>query len=255
MEMAKRREKWFEDDVLWGRVDPILFSKQRIENAAKEVKGIAKLLKLRRGARVLDLCCGVGRHSIEMAKRGLVVTGVDRTGKYLRKARRAARKEKVAIEFVKSDMRDFCRPDAFHAITSMFTSFGYFADKDDDLRVADNMYRSLKRGGRIIIDVMGKERLARIFQERGWREVGKRIILEERTMSEDWSIVKNRWIVIDEKGKDEFFLDLRIYSAAELGDLLRNCGFEIMGIYGSLDGSPYGPESNRLIVVAKKEKR
>jgi SAM-dependent methyltransferase len=134
----------------------------------------------------------------------------------------------------------------------MYTSIGYFKDKNDDRKVVLNMYRSLKKGGRLIIETMSKEVLARIFQPRGWSEVGKRIILEERKVSEDWSVVKNRWIVIDEKGKHEFFLDLRIYSAVELGDLLRGCGFTVTGVFGSLEGKAYGPTANRLVVIGKK---
>jgi len=95
--MAKKRVQWFEDEIFWEKAHPILFTEQRIENAKEEVKCVAKLLRLRRGTHVLDLCCGVGRHSIEMAKRGLVVTAVDKTERYLRKARREAKKQKVAL--------------------------------------------------------------------------------------------------------------------------------------------------------------
>lgn len=253
--MPKKRIQWFEDEKFWEKVDPILFSKQRIENAREEVRCVSKLLRLRRGAHVLDLCCGVGRHSIEMAKRGFLVTAVDKTERYLRKARREAKKQKVAIEFVKSDMRDFCRPNSFNAITNMFTSFGYFKQKEDDRRVAMNMYTSLKKGGRLVMELMGKERLARIFQERGWGEVDNRLILEERTMNEDWSMIKNRWIIIDKKGRHEFELIHRIYSAVELGDVLKECGFSITGVYGGLAGEPYGPNAFRLVMVARKERR
>jgi hypothetical protein len=137
----------------------------------------------------------------------------------------------------------------------MFTSFGYFKEKDDDRRVALNMYKSLKKGGRLIMELMGKERLARIFQERGWNEIGNRIILEERKMNEDWSMISNRWIVMDKSGQHEFKLTHRIYSAVELGDVLRECGFTITGVYGGLSGEPYGPNALRLVMVAKKGKR
>ena len=250
--MKTKRLPWYEDELFWESVGPILFYRRRIENAPEEVKNIISLLKLRKGAKILDLCCGVGRHSIELSKLGFKVTAVDRTDKYLRSAKRKARRRGVHIEFVKSDMRDFCRANSFNAIINMYTSFGYFKDKDDDRKVALNMYRSLKKGGRLIIELMGKERLAKIFQERGWSEIGNRIILEERKMNEDWSMIKNRWVVIDEKGRHEFTLNHRIYSAAELGDVLKECGFTVTGVYGGLAAEPYGPHANRLVVAAKK---
>lgn len=251
--MAGTRIPWHDDEEFWEKVGPVLFSEQRIENAKEEARSIAKLLRLRRGARVLDLCCGIGRHSIEMARRGFQVTGVDRTERYLRRARRAAKKQEVSVEFVKSDMRDFCRPDSFHAILSMFTSFGYFRDKNDDRKVARNMYTSLRKGGKLILELMGKERLARIFQQRGWYRVGNRIILEERKMNDDWSMIRSRWTVIKGKERQEFTLIHRIYSAVELGDVLKECGFSIAGVHGDLAGEAYGPDSLRLVVVAKKE--
>jgi SAM-dependent methyltransferase len=253
--MAKKGVPWFEDEVFWETVGPILFSRDRIQNAAQETQDIIELLKIRKGSTILDLCCGVGRHSIEFASRGYIVTAVDRTEKYLRSAKRKARRKGVHIEFVRGDMREFYRANSFNAILSMYTSFGYFKNQEDDYRVARNMYTSLKKGGKVIIEMMGKEILARIFLPRGWREIGNRIILEERKMSEDWSMISNRWIVIQGRKRREFRLTHRIYSATELGNLLRSCGFSIDGVYGTLDGAPYGPRANRLIMVAKKGRR
>jgi SAM-dependent methyltransferase len=252
--MAKKSVQWHENEDFWETVGPILFSRDRIENAPEEAKAVVSLLKVRKGSRILDLCCGVGRHSVELSNMGYAVTAVDRTERYLRSAKRRARRRGVNIEFIKSDMREFCRPNGFHAITNLFTSFGYFKDKKDDYRVAKNMFVSLKRGGRAIIEMMGKERLAKIFQERGWREIGSRIILEERKMNEDWSMITNRWIVIQGRKRREFRLTHRIYSATELSNVLKSCGFGIDGIYGDLHGAPYGPYANRLVMVAKKGK-
>ena len=98
---------------------------------------------------MLDLCCGPGRFSIELAKRGFRVTGVDRTRFLLGKAKSREKKAGVKVEWVESDMRDFVRPGAFDLALSMFTSFGYFDDKADDLRVLRQVCESLKPGGEI----------------------------------------------------------------------------------------------------------
>ena len=112
------------------------------------------------GKVALDLCCGPGRCSIALAQTGFRITGVDRTKYLLDKARANARAAKVKIEWVQTDMRDFARTDAFNLILSMFTSFGYFDDKNEDIQVLRNIFTSLRPGGVCLIDVMGKERLA-----------------------------------------------------------------------------------------------
>jgi SAM-dependent methyltransferase len=113
--------------------------------------------------RVLDLGCGPGRHSIPLAKQGAQVTGVDRSPFLLEKARSRAELEKLNIEWVQADMRSFVRPGGFELVLNLFTSFGYFGDVEEDLTVLRNVFHSLAPGGFFIIDVMGKEIVARGF--------------------------------------------------------------------------------------------
>ena len=117
-------KSWYQDDHFWKVVETILFGEQRVANAASEVDQLTKFLKLQPPAKVLDLCCGVGRHSLELARRGFDVTGVDRTDVYLRRAQRQADSEGLKIEFVQKDMRQFCRPNTFDLTLNLFTSFG-----------------------------------------------------------------------------------------------------------------------------------
>src|SRR5262247_565565 len=82
---------WFEDDTLWENLESILFSQFRSpESTVREAEQILGLVRPSPGAAVLDLCCGPGRHSLEFARRGFRVTGVDRTARYLATARAAA---------------------------------------------------------------------------------------------------------------------------------------------------------------------
>jgi SAM-dependent methyltransferase len=190
--------------------------------------------------------------TLELARRGFQVTGVDRTRPYLDSASRQAETEGLEIEFVQSDMRDFCRPDAFDAVVNLFTSFGYFEDPEDDRQVALNVYRSLKPGGVFLIDMMGKEVLARIFSERDWYEEDGVLILQERKITKNWSWMENRWIIFVDNNRAELNLSHRIYSAVELTSLLTECGFAPIDAYGNLDGSAYDHLARRLVVVAHK---
>jgi cyclopropane fatty-acyl-phospholipid synthase-like methyltransferase len=243
---------WFENETFWKATRPLLFSEARKANAAKEAKQIIALLKLRPGAKVLDLCCGIGRHSLELARRGFEVTGVDRNREYLKEAGKQARDEGLRLELVRSDMREFCRPGCFDAAINMYTSFGYFQDSRDDQRVARNLARSLLPKGALLIETMGREVLARIFRPRDWYEQAGYLVLEERKVPKDWSRIQSRWILIKGTRRQEFTFSLRLYSACGIRDLLQGAGFRRVEAYGGLAGAAYDRQAGRLVVVARK---
>lgn len=247
-----KKQIWYEQEELWKTLEPAIFNKKCLESAGQEAEQIVSLLKLQPGTSICDLCCGTGRHSLELSRLGYCVTGVDRTGLYIERARKKADEQGLDIRFVREDMRRFCEPDTFDAVINVFTSFGYFEDETDDKRVIENVYKSLKEGGKFVIDIIGKEVLARIFQEKRWREEGDIIVLEEAKVKEDWSSIESRWIIIKDGRQDEFRFNLRLYSATELSELLKSCGFEKVEIYGSLDGSPYDQRAKRLVLLAYK---
>ena len=244
---------WYEMDEKWELWEQILFDEQRIEATPAQVESIITLLEIKENEIILDLCCGVGRHSLEFARRGFNVVGVDRTKAYLDKARSQMQKEGLSVEFVLEDMRRFKRPESFNIVISMFTSFGYFKDQRDQERVLENIYTSLKPGGRVLIDVKGKESLARIFRKRDWYRHELGLVLEEREIEKDWSWIENTWILIrDNEQPIQWNLSHWIYSAVELKTLLSQAGFKELQAFGSLSQEPYDDTSKRLIVVGKK---
>lgn len=247
-------KNWYEDEAFWETWAPFMFSKERWQVTPEEVDNLINLLDIEPNAKVLDLCCGPGRHSLEFARRGFSVTGVDRTKKYLEDARKSAEKEGLKVEFVQKDMREFRKPRTFDLAINLLTSFGFFEDRRDDEKVAKNIFASLKDGGAFVIEIMGKEILARIFRERDWQEVEGAIMLEERKVSRDWSWMENRWILLKDGKTQEFRFSLRPYSAAELAALLSDCGFDTIRAYGDLAGAPYDHKAKRLVITAQKRK-
>ncbi len=231
---------------------PVLFPQSRIEKASQEVENITALLKIKPGNKILDLCCGVGRHTLELARQGYTVTGVDRTKSYLQRAIRQAKKEKLEVEFVQDDMRSFTRPKAFDIILNLFTSFGYFEDPAEDRQVIKNAYRSLKKNGILFMDMMGKEIIARIFTERDWHDSDGILILEERKVKGNWQYTENRWIIIDGEKRSEVSFTHRPYSAVEIEAILLDCGFKGVEIFGDLEGNTYDHTAKRLVVLARK---
>ena len=244
--------EWFEDESFWIDLYPFMFSEERFAAAEEEMEKAIRLLDFK-GSSVLDLCCGPGRHSLVLAERGFTVTGVDRTEFLLEKARTEAETRGLEIEWIQQDMRDFVRPEAFDLVLSMLTSLGYFDNKQDDVKVLENMFVSLREGGCCLIDLAGRETLARIFQPTNSHDLADGSILVERhEIFDDWTRIRNEWILIKgDKAKTHRFHHT-VYSGQELRLLLEGVGFKDVRLYGSLDGEGYGLESNRLIAVGQK---
>jgi SAM-dependent methyltransferase len=140
---------WHDDDVFWEAVAPFLFPDSRWGEAARrEVDQVVALTGVEPRAHILDLCCGPRRDRLELARRGYSVTGVDRTIAYLDQASHQAASEGLSVDFVRGDMLTFRRPGAFDVAISLFTSFGYFESDADEQTVMQNLFQSLKPGGR-----------------------------------------------------------------------------------------------------------
>jgi SAM-dependent methyltransferase len=243
---------WHEDDQFWQAMAPFVFDAQRWLEASTDVEQIVKLVGLAPPASVLDLCCGQGRHSLELARRGFAVTAVDRTAAYLEEGGRRADTQNLKIEFVKKVIRLFCRPNAFDTALNLYTSFGYFDDPQEDRNVLLNVHRSLKPGGTLVMDLIGKEVLARIFRERDWNAEGDAICLRETKVSRDWGWIDSRWILLKGTSRQEFSISHRLYSGTELAKLLRECGFVSVRILGDFAGAPYDHKAKRLVAIARK---
>ena len=252
MPAAKRKKEWFDNDSFWRELYPFMFSKERIA-AADEQVGKALALAKPTGKSALDLCCGPGRCSIALAKRGFSVTGIDRTKFLLDKARAEAKAANVRIDWVQKDMRDFVRANSFDLALSMFTSFGYFDDKQEDLLVLKNILASLKPGGVCLIELLGKEFLAKVFQPTISNLLPDGTVMVQRhEIFDDWTRVRNEWLLIKDTRVKRFRFHHTVYSGQELRDLMQRAGFVDVTLYGSLDGVDYGPHSERLITVGHK---
>lgn len=246
---------WFEDDAFWESLESFLFSQFRSnEITVGEAEQILTLVHPPQDGAVLDLCCGPGRHSLAFARRGFQVTGVDRTVSYLETARAAAAREGLKIAFVQEDMRRFRRPAAFDLALNLFSSFGYFEHEAENLQVLRHLCLSLKPGGQALLEMAGKEPLARTFQPRTWYRHADRdeYLLEERAVQEGGSWIETHWIWMRGPERKHFTFRTWLYSGAELTRLLSEAGFSAVQLYGSLAGTPYDQTAQRLVAVATK---
>ncbi len=220
--------------------------------APAEAAFAAKLLGLKKGAALLDLCCGPGRHAVEFARRGLAVTGYDFSAEYLREAAARAAARGVELRLLRGDMRRLKFREEFDAAVNLFTSFGYFPKYSDDLRTLKGAARALKPGGLFLIDLLNGDLVRRLFIPRDWHDLGGHYLLEERELRGD--LLFNTWTRLDRKTgraqKRTFFN--RLYGRAELAAALRLGGLRPLKFLGGFDGSPLSADSVRLLCLARK---
>jgi SAM-dependent methyltransferase len=237
--------EWFADESFWETSHPFMFPASSFERAVKEADHIRALTKTDSGA-LLDLACGPGRHAVPFARAGFRVTGVDRSSFLLAKAR-----THEGIEWIESDMRELVRPRAFDLAICLFTSFGFFETDGDNRRVLANARESLVPGGRFVLDVVGKETLARIFEPTGSTKLdGVGTVFMRRRFMDSYTKLENEWTFVSEHGASKTFtLRHWVYSAHELDLMLRDAGFDQVEIYGDFEGHPYDRAASRLVVV------
>jgi SAM-dependent methyltransferase len=266
-------KEWFYDKDFWEQYAPIMFDDKRMTEISQVADGVTRLARLGlyrietgvcappispappAGAPVvLDLCCGFGRITLELARRGFSPVGVDITKAYLETACNDAAYENLDIEFVHADARSFKRPSAFDLAVNLYISFGYFDNPEDDRLMAQNVCDSLKDGGAFIIETLGKEIAVRDFVEAEWFERAGFMVLTEYTPLDSWSLLKNRWILVDKNDGRiiEKTFTQRLYAASELRRLLFDAGFSKVELYGGWDESPYDHRAGALIAVGRK---
>lgn len=247
----KRKENiWWED----------LFDKHYLEvyahlepGTTKEVDSVVKLLDLKPKAKILDLCCGYGRHSVELAQRGFEVTGYDLTKIFIDRAKETSKNLGLQIEFLEGDMRELPFKNKFDAVINMFTSFGFFDQEEDDLKVLKGVSKALKPNGLFFLDTINREHLIRNFRPKHWMKKKGFVILEEIFLDLFLGRLENsRTLIFEDNIRKEYSISLRIYSLSELIKLLKDAKLSLEGVYGNFNLREYTIDSPRMIVVARK---
>ena len=227
------------------------------EKSAAEVEFLVEELGLQSGQSVLDLPCGHGRHSIEFARRGLRVVGVDLNEEPLEKAYWAAREAGVKVDLRRVDMREIEFREEFDAVFNLWTSFGYFENEAEDRLVLDRAFRALRPGGAFVLETVNLYAVLRRFEPRSRHELGDgRMLLEERSFDPFTARMTSGWTLIEPTGERvEMAFATRAYTLVELVRMLTSVGFEVDRAFGDYQGSEYAIDSRRMIVIARRPGR
>ncbi|MCA9399950.1 MAG: class I SAM-dependent methyltransferase, partial [Candidatus Omnitrophica bacterium] len=229
-----------------------------------EVSHYLKILKLDHDQRILDVCCGQGRHVLEFIEQGYPhASGLDRSRFLIQKARTTARKKNLDVKFKEGDARKLPFADCFFdCVTLLGNSFGYFETVYDDVRVLKEVFRVMRPWGKILIDITDGNYMAQNFRDRSWEWMDKtHFVCRERSLSSDKQRLISREIISHaQKGVivDQFYAE-RLYSQADLTTLLTDVGFQDITCHGQINtqsarNQDLGMMEKRLIFTATVRK-
>jgi len=248
MDRNKTNKEWFKSFFKKDFYNFDFIPKKRTQ---EEVSFIIKASGIKKGDKILDIPCGAARHSLELAKKKFDVTALDYSKEYLEDAVKKAQKTGLKnITFVRKDMRKIDFREEFDLAINMFTSFGYFDDKDNYLFLK-KIYRSLKKGGVFIIDIKNGVFRKNNLSEKNWDIIGDAIELQELIWLNKTTL-KNIWHKIENGEMKTRVFYLKVYDKKSLKKILQKAGFKVKKIYGDFDFSPIKKDSKRIIAVCKK---
>ncbi|MFC7439681.1 class I SAM-dependent methyltransferase [Laceyella putida] len=238
--MSNWYEKSFGEDYL------IVYKHRSRQDASREVARLQEWLQLQEKQLILDLCCGMGRHTIALARKGYSMVGLDLSRVLLSHAVRES--EGLAIPFVHGDMRALPFVDhTFDVVLNLFTSFGYFERDEDNLRVLSEIHRVLKPQGQFVMDFLNRHAVEQNLVPESVREEDNVWIREERWIDGDF--VCKKITVKDERGERRYEERVKMVEYPRLRQWMEQTGLTVVQAYGDFAGHPYTKESERMIMV------
>ncbi len=231
---------------------------------AEEVDLFSGALELQHGDSILDLCCGQGRHSLELARRGFsAVTGLDRSHYLITRAKKQAKNEGLNVNFREGDARKLAfQTDAFDHVLIPGNSFGYFESYEDDKNILKEVFRVVKPGGGLLLDIADGAYLRDHYEPRSWEWIDQNyFVCRERSLSEDGEKLISREVITHvRKGvlADQFYAE-RLYSRERIRNMLKECGYRDIAFHDPLipksrKNHDLGMMGRRLVITARVEK-
>lgn len=225
------------------------------EQTRLEADFLAAELKLPPGGRVLDVPCGSGRHSLELASRGYRVTGLDISREQLAQAEKRSAEAGARVEWLRGDMKDLSRAAEFDGAFCMGNSFGYLQPEATRAFIAA-IARALKPGGRFMMDTgMAAESVLPKLAEREWLRVDDILFLEENRYHPAESCIETTYTFI-RNGETTVRTGWQwVYTLREIRSVLAAAGLRDLGAYQGLDRTPFALGAGYLLLTAEKEAR
>jgi SAM-dependent methyltransferase len=226
-------------------------------DARRAVACCVRELRLAPGQRVLDLCCGAGRHLNVLGEQGIAAVGVDLSGDLLA----AARTSGVARPLVRADaLRLPFASESFDAVVNLFSSFGYFERTEQHQQMLSEAARVMEQGALALFDLMNPATVKSNLKPETREERDGLTITAQRRIAPDPNDpsaerVEKRVHIRFSDGRETGYTEsVRLFPQASFDRLLRASNMVPLRRFGDFDSSPFDPErSPRQIVIAKKQ--
>src|SRR5689334_6632151 len=233
---------------------------ENAENTRREVDFIISSAAIQPYSNILDLCCGQGRHCLELARRGFRnVTGVDRSRYLIRLAKKRAQNEGLNVVFKEGDARNpRLTENSFDCVAIMGNSFGYFSNKQDDEKVLNSVGKILRQTGQLVLDITDGGHMSENFDRRSWEWIDEHhFVCRERSISADGERLISREVITnDETGviADQFYAE-RLYTRESITRLLEKTGFRNIRHHGHAEAhsdrdQDLGMMARRILLTA-----
>lgn len=225
-----------------------LYSERRTR---KEVDFLVSVLRSKKKDPILDVPCGAGRHSIELARRGFTnITGIDFSRTLLHSAEARARSMNLPVRFHRDDVRHLRLKRRYKDALVLGNSFGYFSDVDNE-RFIGNIARCLKRGGHLLLDLPNSVGMMRHLEARQRVAIPQGSVLAENSSFDPLTLRINlQWTVLQRRKRTILSGTLRLYTFPEMNLILQQHGFQVKKLFGSLHGGSYSIDTPRMVTLA-----
>lgn len=242
------KKEWFDEwfNTIYYH---ILYKHRDYEEAAAFLDHLIEYFNMAPKAKILDLACGKGRHSIYLNQKGFDVTGVDLSEENIKFA---STKQNDSLHFAVHDMRDVFATEEFDYVFNLFTSFGYFDSKEENLNVIDATIQSLKPGGKFLLDFLNPYVVVNNLVHEEDKTIENIHFNIQRKYTVDEFIVKN--IIVDDHGQHyEYQEKVKAIRRADFLAYFDKIDLKVIDIFGDYELSEYkAEESQRLIFVIEK---
>lgn len=251
-----QQSEWYEDDG--GFFGPQYLLEYRnvltSEKTRSEVNFLHDVLGLKRDMSVIDVACGHGRHTLELARLGCEVVGVDINTYFLAIARQAAERKGIAVTYIRDDIRQLRFAGRFDVAVSIFNSIGYFETDEDDQRVFDGVARTLNPRGQFLIDVINRNAVLSNFRGHERRELpnGSSLLIDRSYDPETKRNTDRRTLVSAGATRTLKSQTHRLYSSDELAMMAARSGLTHARSFGDFNGSDLTTSSPRTIMIFNK---
>jgi len=218
-----------------------------------EVNFIIEEAKLKAGEHVLDVMCGFGRHSLEIANRGINVVAIDNLPDYVNEIESKAATKGLPIESICIDILEMRIDQEFDAVICMGNSLQFF-NEEESMRILSNISAHLKPGGKFFINTWSlAEIAAKNFKDKSWSRIGELLFLIESKFLFQPTRIETASIIIPDKGEREEKKGIDfIYSISELESMLNKTGFQLKEIYSIPGKKQFAVGEPRAYIVAEK---